>query len=118
MNVIKLEANVFSMHIGCAIRSAKTSIGPYKVSHAYMRAVLKVRVEDIGSGSHGSYDMGALLPIYSEKIVKEAYSVLSTQQKTNVLAVCGHDELRDKDRFQTFKRGLGILVELWNYEAQ
>jgi len=86
-----------------------------KFRHAYMRAVLKIQVEDIGSGCHGSYDMGALLPIHSERILREAYSVLSPSQKTAIIAVCGHDERpRDKDHFQTFRRGLEILTELWD----
>jgi hypothetical protein len=87
-----------------------------KFRHAYMRAVLKIRVEDIGSGSHGSYDMAALLPIHSERVLNEAYSVLTPQQKAAVIAVCGHDERPNRDYFQTLHRGLEILAVLWDGE--
>ena len=79
-----------------------------KFRYAYMRAVLKVHVDDIGSGCHGSFDMAALLPIHSERIINEAYSVLSPQNKLAIIAGCGHDEKpKDKDHFQTFRRGMG-----------
>jgi hypothetical protein len=86
-----------------------------KFRHAYMRAVLHIQVEDIGSGSHGSsYDMGILLPLHSEQILREAYTVLSPQQKNAIIAVCGHNEkAKDKDHFQTFHRGIRMLAELW-----
>jgi hypothetical protein len=85
-----------------------------KFRYAYMRAVLKIRVEDIGSGCHGSYDMAGLMPIHSERILNEAYAVLTPRQKVAIISVCGHDEKpKDKDHFQTFQRGLEVLAELW-----
>jgi hypothetical protein len=81
--------------------------------NAYQRAVLGIKVEDIGSGSHGSPDMAGVILCHSEKIVNAVYSVLSVPQKEVVITVCGHDERpKDKDNFQTFLRGLGVMVEL------
>ncbi|MEJ0062547.1 MAG: hypothetical protein WDO70_04950 [Alphaproteobacteria bacterium] len=85
-----------------------------KFRHAYLRAVLKVRVEDIDSGSHGDPEMAFLTPIYSERILREAYSVLSASQKALIIAVCGHDEWAGGFyKLQTLHRGLEKMIDLW-----
>jgi len=84
--------------------------------HAYLRAVLRLKVEDSGSGSHGSMDMAALMPIHSERVLLEAYAVLSKQQKAVIIAVCGHDEwVGSTAKGKTLKRALERLTGLWGF---
>lgn len=85
-----------------------------RFQHAYLRAVLRVKVYDVGGGSQGDAEMAALIVIKSEKLLKEAYSVLSEKQKAIIIAICGHDEFAgDTYRMQTLRRGLTKLSELW-----
>jgi hypothetical protein len=85
-----------------------------KFRHAYLRGVLRVHVEDIGSGAHGDPEQAALTPIYSERALREAYEVLSARQKAIVIAVCGHDEWAGGTvNIKTLQRGLGMMADLW-----
>ena len=85
-----------------------------KFRRAYLRAILRIKVEDQGSGSRGDYDMSGLMVPVSEQILKQAYSVLSSAQKTLIVRVCGDDTPPgDSYRLETFKRGLTQLLQLW-----
>ena len=86
----------------------------YKFRHAYFRAVLGIRVSDIGSGNQGDKEMAVITPIYSERLLSEAYEALTPEQKTIVISVCGHDECAGKTaKLQTLHRGLERLRHLW-----
>ena len=85
-----------------------------KFRQAYFRAVLKIKVNDMGEGAKGDVEISALTPIYSEKLLREAYEAISPKQKAVIIAVCGHDEyLGDTYKIQTLHRGLEKLVDLW-----
>jgi hypothetical protein len=85
-----------------------------KFRHAYFRAILRIQVEDKGSGAHGDPEMSMIAPIYSEQILREAYVVLSPLQKAVIVAVCGHDEWAGgTPKIKTLHRGLERLVDLW-----
>lgn len=87
-----------------------------KFRHAYLRAILQVRVQDVESGSRGDHEMAALMPIHSERVLKEACEVLSTAQKAVVISVCGHDEWAGGFyKLQTLHRGLEKLADLWKF---
>src|SRR5580698_4359490 len=74
----------------------KISEAEYKAGirfrHAYFRAVLKIQVDDLGEGAKGDVEISRLGPIYSEKLLREAYEAVSPAQKTAIITVCGHDE--------------------------
>lgn len=81
---------------------------------AYLRAVLRVNVDDRGSGCQGDYEMSAIIVPFSEQLLRDAYAVLSPAQKAVVLTVCGHDDVvGDTYRFDTFHRALEVLIKLW-----
>ncbi len=85
-----------------------------KFRHAYLRAVLRIKVDDVGVGAHGDLEMSALMVIKSEKLLREAYGVLSLAQQTVIIAVCGFDEWAGGAyRLETFHRGLEKLIDLW-----
>jgi len=85
-----------------------------KFRNAYLRAVLRLRIEDIGTGCRGSADMAALTPIYSQRLLNDAYSALSTKQRAILISVCGHDEVAGATpRLKTLHRGLEKLCEVW-----
>ena len=85
-----------------------------RFQHAYLRAVLRIRVADIGGGGQGDPEMAALIVIKSEKLLKEAYSVLTEKQKAIVISVCGHDDFAgDSYRLETLQRGLRQLSKIW-----
>jgi hypothetical protein len=85
-----------------------------KFRYAYFRAVLGIRVEDIGSGSKEDTEMAFLSPIYSERLLNEAYEALSPKQKDIVIDVCGHDECAGETaKLKTLHRALEKLCEIW-----
>jgi len=85
-----------------------------KFRKAYLRAVLRVKVEDNGAGAHGDPEMAMLIIAESERRLRQAYAVLSPSQKTVVISVCGHDDwVGDTYRFETFHRALARLIDLW-----
>ena len=85
-----------------------------KFRHAYFRAVLGIKVDDVGAGSCGDKEMAVLTPIYSERLLKEAYEALSEHQKAIIIDVCGHDECAGETaKLKTLHRGLERLCEIW-----
>ena len=85
----------------------------YKFRYAYFRAVLGIRVADVGSGNKGDPEMAFLNPLYSTRLLNEAYEALSPKQAAIIINVCGHDEVAgDTDRLQTLRRGLKKLCKL------
>ena len=85
-----------------------------KFRHAYFRAILGIKVDDIGSGSEGDREMAYLTPIYSQRLLQDAYEALSPQQKAIVINVCGHDQVAGETaRLKTLHRGLERLCEVW-----
>jgi hypothetical protein len=85
-----------------------------KFRNAYFRAVLGIKVEDIGSGGEGDREMAALMPVYSERLLRDAYKALSPKQKAMVINVCGHDQVAGETaRLKTLHRGLEKLCEVW-----
>lgn len=98
----------------------KISEGAYqaglKFRSAYMRAVLRVHVEDAGAGAHGDPEVAALTPIYSVQILNAAYAVLSPRQKALLIDVCGHDLWAGGTvNIKTMRRGLEVLAALWHF---
>jgi hypothetical protein len=82
--------------------------------HAYLRAVLKVQVDDIGGGSQGDPEMSALVVLKAERLLKEAYKVLSIAQRDIIITVCGYgDWAGGSYKLETLHRGLEKLVDLW-----
>ena len=85
-----------------------------KFRRAYFRAVFGIHVEDIGSGCEGDPEMGILTPLYSERLIKQACSVLSPKQKEVVINVCGYDEVAGSTaKVKTLHRALERLCEIW-----
>lgn len=85
-----------------------------KFRHAYFRAVLGIKVDDIGSGSEGDREMAYLTPIYSQRLLRDAYEALSRHQKAIVINVCGHDQVAGETaKLKTLHRGLEKLCEVW-----
>jgi len=83
--------------------------------HAYFRVVLRVvHVEGTGCGTHGDPEAEFLTPVYSERLLREAYGILSPKQKTIIIAVCGHDEWAGGAvNLKTLLRGLEQMSRLW-----
>jgi hypothetical protein len=87
----------------------------HKFRRAYIRAVMRVRTDDSSGGAHGDRQMAAVMPIYSEQLLKAAYATLSTQQRAIIINVCGHDEVAGHSaRLKTLHRGLERLCALWD----
>jgi hypothetical protein len=85
-----------------------------KFKNAYYRAVLGIKVSDIGSGCKGDWEMASLTAVYSERLLIEAYQALSPKQKAIVINVCGHDEVAGTTaRLKTLHRGLMKLCNVW-----
>jgi hypothetical protein len=58
--------------------------------------------------------MASLTPIYSERLIGQAYEALSPKQKAIIVDVCGHDECAGETaKFKTLLRGLTKLCEVW-----
>jgi hypothetical protein len=88
-----------------------------KFRRAYFRAVFGIRVEDVGSGCEGDFEMSMLTPIYSQRILKQAYEALSLKQKEIVINVCGHDEVAGSTaKVKTLHRALERLTDLWGQD--
>ncbi|MFY9287906.1 MAG: hypothetical protein WAO98_05335 [Alphaproteobacteria bacterium] len=87
-----------------------------KFRRAYLCYICKVRVDDYGSGSHGDPEMAALMPVISEKILTEAYEVLTKKQKTLIINVCGINLRAGSggNNFALFKRGLERMAKRWS----
>lgn len=87
-----------------------------KFRNAYLRAVLRIRVSDIGYGCRGDDAMSVILPIYSEELLRKAYKALSLEQKSVIIAVCGHDEWSGGIyRLNWLRSGLDALAHLWGF---
>lgn len=85
-----------------------------RLRKAYLRAVLGVRVDDYGAGAHGDREMGALMVIESERLLREAYSVLTLQEKAIIISVCGHDDWSGGDyRMHFLRLGLDKVAAKW-----
>jgi hypothetical protein len=85
-----------------------------KFRKAYLRAVLGVKVSDIGGGACGDPDMAIVVTIFSEQLVRQAYDRLSLEDLTVVVAVCGHDEWAGGVfRFRHLLSGLDTLAKKW-----
>jgi len=85
-----------------------------KFRHAYLRAMLGIKVSDAGVGSHGDYEMSALMPAYCEQVLRTAYAVLSESQRRVVIDICGHDHWAGhSSRTKILIRGLGRLAKHW-----
>lgn len=85
-----------------------------KFRKAYLRAVYGVRVEDPMNASAYDPEMALLIVPISERILRDAYAVLSAAQKRIVINVCGADTwAQGSARLATLHRALEKLVELW-----
>ena len=85
-----------------------------KFRMAYLRAVLLIKVHDQGAGSQGDPGMAGLIPIYSERILQEAYAVLRKAQRQIVISVCGHDQWAGRDyKITSLRHGLDSLAKIW-----
>jgi len=96
----------------------KISEAEYKAGvrfrNAYYRAVLKIRVDNMGRGSQGDTEITKLGPIYSEELLQETYAAVSPAQKAAIISVCGHDEyLGDTYKVETLHRGLERMATRW-----
>lgn len=89
-----------------------------KFRNAYFRAVLGIKVDDIGTGNEGDREMAMLSPIYSDRLLCDAYEALSPKQKAIVVSVCGHDEVAGETaRLKTLHRGLEKLCDVWKISS-
>ncbi len=78
---------------------------------AHMRTVQHTRVDD-GSGSHGDPEMAFIMPIHGERLLKEAYSVLTRIQKAVIIDVCGFGlGVGTSDRLEVLRRALVRLAD-------
>jgi hypothetical protein len=81
---------------------------------AYVRYVLGIKVEDNVQGASGDVEMAMLAVPHSKKLLDQAHGVLSTPQWMVIEAICGLDDTAGNSyRFETFRRGLEKLVDLW-----
>jgi hypothetical protein len=52
--------------------------------------------------------------LWAERVIGDAFKILTAAQKTAVIACCGEDEaLQTKDRVRTLRRGLEALSRFW-----
>lgn len=101
-------------YLGRGAISELEHLAGLKFRNAYLRAVLRLKIADIGAGCRGDLEMAALTPIYSEKLLNDAYAALSPKQKAIVIDVCGHDEVAgDTAKMKTLHRGLEKLCDVW-----
>jgi hypothetical protein len=85
---------------------------------AYLRAVLRIRVSDIGYGCRGDDEMSVILPLYSEQLLRKAYQKLSLEQRSVIISVCGHDEWAGGIyRLHWLRSGLDVLAQLWGFST-
>ncbi|MDR3560892.1 MAG: hypothetical protein P4N59_05565 [Negativicutes bacterium] len=81
---------------------------------AYLRAVLRVRVEDAGAGCHGELGMEPLMIVHSEYLLRKAYKALPVTEQAVIVAVCGHDAWAGNGyRSMLLHSGLRVLANLW-----
>jgi hypothetical protein len=81
---------------------------------AYIRYVLRIKVDDDVQGGRADAEMAMLALPHSKKLLDQAHSVLSQPQWMVIEAICGMDDTAgNSNRFETFRRGLEKLVELW-----
>lgn len=81
---------------------------------AYMRYVLGIKVEDDVQGGRADAEMAMLAVPHSKKLLDQAHEVLSQPQWMVIEAICGLDDTAGNSyRFETFRRGLEKLVDLW-----
>ena len=81
---------------------------------AYVRYVLGIKVEDDVAGGRADAEMAMLAVPHSKKLLDQAHGVLSTPQWMVIEAICGMDDTAGNSyRFETFRRGLEKLVDLW-----
>lgn len=82
---------------------------------AYLRAVLHVRVDDVGAGSHHDPEMSIHTVMLSEQLIRQAYSVFDLTEQAVIITVCGHDDWAGgAHRMKAFHTGMAKLIELWN----
>jgi hypothetical protein len=81
---------------------------------AFMRYVLGIQVDDKVQGGRSDAEMAMLSIPHSKKLLDQAHAVLSQPQSTVVRAICGLDDSAGNTyRFETFRRGLEKLVDIW-----
>jgi len=83
---------------------------------AYLRAVFRIQVEDNGAGSHGDPEMAFIAVPASEQTLRQAYGVLTSNQKKAIIQICGHDEWAGTTRLvETLQRALEQLATIWHF---
>jgi hypothetical protein len=125
-SIHEIEAGIIHTKRGRALKECtldhywhlkKLSEAEYEAGMRFRRAycyiVLHIRIDDY-SGNHGDTEMAYVTPVYSERLLRSAYSVLSRAQKSMVISVCGHDYVAgDTYRIETLRRGLAVLAKEW-----
>ena len=85
---------------------------------AYQRYVLRIKVDDDVQGGRADAEMAMLSIPASKKLLDQAHAALSLPQWMMVEAICGLDDTAGgTSRFETFRRGLEVLVDLWKTNA-
>ena len=120
--ILKRDKAVIECHLDIYKYREQLSIPEYDAGmifrKAYLRFVLRVKVEDDVQGGRSDVEMAMLSIPYSQKLLKEAHGVLSQPQWQVVEAICGLDDTAGNSyRFETFRRGLEKLVDLWKTDC-
>ena|GEM_PF-1950620 len=91
-----------------------------KFRQLYLRVVHKIKMTNLSNPylmeAHRADPEGATLAgLYSERLLYEAYDVLSPEQQSVVRRVCGYDEYAGgRAKIQTLRRGLKKLADHWS----
>lgn len=116
--IIKRHKAKIECHLDIYLYREQLSIPEYDAGmifrKAYSRYVLGIKVEDDVQGACGDVEMAMLAVPHSKKLLDQAHGVLSQPQWMVIEAICGLDDTAGNSyRFETFRRGLEKLVDLW-----
>lgn len=116
--IVKRHKVKIECHLDIYLYREQLSIPEYDAGmifrKAYVRYVLGIKVEDDVQGGRADAEMAMLAVPHSKKLLDQAHGVLSTPQWMVIEAICGLDDTAGNSyRFETFRRGLEKLVDLW-----
>ncbi len=117
-SILKRHKAKIECHLDIYLYRGQLSVPEYDAGmifrKAYMRYVLDIKVDDDVQGGRADAEMAMLAVPHSKKLIDEAHDVLSQPQWMVVEAICGLDDTAGNSyRFETFRRGLEKLVDLW-----
>jgi hypothetical protein len=86
-----------------------------KFGREYSRSVLKIKVNDIGSGSQDDVEMAYISAINGNHLLRKAFEVLSFTQREILISVCVDNKSAGTTRKVNYLgTALRILAKKWN----